>query len=100
MKKPLLATLGVAGACAACCSIPLVLPLLGGTAVAALLAGWGLELGAALKVLISAVLVAAVGAVLWAKRSRKLDCQNPGSSAAVACVPPPNGCGCGPKATA
>jgi hypothetical protein len=30
MKKPLLATLGVAGACAACCAIPLAVPMLSG----------------------------------------------------------------------
>ena len=93
------AALGVAGACAACCTIPLLVPLLGGTAVAALLAGWGLELGAALNVIIAAALVAGVGVVLWKKRKRKADCQNPGSPAPTACTLPPNGCGCGPKAT-
>lgn len=98
MKKPLFAALGVAGACAACCSIPLLLPLLGGTAVAALLAGWGLELGTALNVLFAAALVAAVGAVLWLKRRPKADCQNRGSSTPAACTLPPGGCGCGPKA--
>lgn len=99
MKKPVFAALGIAGACAACCTIPLLLPLLGGTAVTALLAGWGLELGTALNVLMAAVLAAGVGAVLWMKRRRKADCQNPGSSTPVACTLPPNGCGCGPKAT-
>lgn len=98
MKKPLFAALGVAGACAACCSIPLLLPLLGGTAVAALLAGWGLELGTALNVLIAAALVVAVGAVLWVKRRRKTGCQNPGSSTPAACILPPGGCSCDPKA--
>ena len=105
MKKPLFAALGVAGACAACCSIPLLLPLLGGTAVAALLAGWGLEIGVALNVLIAAALVAVVavvavvGAVLWMKRRPKADCQNPGSSTPAACtLPPGGGFGCGPKA--
>ena len=98
MKKPLLAALGVAGACAACCSIPLLLPLLGGTAIAALLAGSGLEAGTALNVLIAAALVATVGAVLWIRRRRKASCQNPGSSTPAACTLPPGGCGCGPKA--
>jgi len=98
MKKPLFAALGVAGACAACCSIPLQLPLLGGTALAALLAGWGLELGAALNVLIAAALVAVVGAALWMKRRSKADCQNSGSSPPAACTLPPGGCGCGPRA--
>ena len=97
MKKPLFAALGVAGACAACCSIPLLIPLLGGTAIAALVTGWGLELGTALNILIAAALVVAVGTVLWLKRRGKPGCQNPGSSTPSACTLPPNGCGCGPK---
>ena len=80
MKKPLFAALGVAGACAACCSIPLLLPLLGGTAVAALLAGWGLELGTALNALIAAALVALVGTVLW------MDTEGDRSFPAVRCA--------------
>lgn len=32
MKKPVLAVLGVAGACVACCTIPLAIPLFGGAA--------------------------------------------------------------------
>ncbi|RCW66077.1 hypothetical protein [Pseudorhodoferax soli] len=99
MKKPLFAALGVAGACAACCSIPLLLPLLGGTAVAALLAGWGLDVGIALNVLIAATLVAMVGAVVWLKRRPKAGCENPSTSTQAACALPPGGCGCGPKAT-
>src|SRR5690349_9639120 len=39
MKKPLLAAAGLAGACAACCAIPLAIPLLGGLSAAGLL-GW------------------------------------------------------------
>jgi len=98
MKKPLFAALGVAGACAACCSIPLLLPLLGGTAVAALLAGWGLDVGVALNVLIAAALVAMVGTILWVKRKRNGACENPGTSTQAACILPPGGCGCGPIA--
>ncbi|MFN9470607.1 hypothetical protein [Acidovorax sp.] len=42
MKKPLLATIGLAGACAACCAVPLLVPILSGLSVAGL-AGldWG-----------------------------------------------------------
>ena len=99
MTKPLFAALGVAGACAACCTIPLLVPLLGGTAVAALLAGWGLELGAALNVLYAAAVVAGVAVDLCVRRNRKLDCQNSASPAPAACTLQPNACGCGPKAT-
>lgn len=98
MKKPLIAVLGVAGACAACCTIPLLLPLLGGTAVATLLAGWGLELGALLNLFIAAAVVAAVAATLWVKHMRKARCHNAGDSAPASCTLPPGGCGCGPKA--
>ena len=97
MKKPLFAVLGVAGACAACCSIPLLLPLLGGTAAAALLAGWGLNLGTVVNLLIAIVLVASVGAVVWIRRGRKPGCENSSTSTPAACTLPPGGCGCGPK---
>lgn len=36
MKKTALAALGVAGACAACCAIPIALPLVGGLSVVGL----------------------------------------------------------------
>lgn len=34
MKKPLLTTIGLAGACAACCAVPLLVPIISGLSVA------------------------------------------------------------------
>ena len=39
MKKPILAAVGLAGACVACCSIPIALTLVSGLSAAGL-AGW------------------------------------------------------------
>lgn len=36
MKKHLLTTVGIAGACAACCAVPLLVPILSGLSVAGL----------------------------------------------------------------
>lgn len=36
MKKPLLTTIGIAGACAACCAVPLLVPIISGLSVAGL----------------------------------------------------------------
>lgn len=33
MKKPLLTTIGLAGACAACCAVPLLVPIISGLSV-------------------------------------------------------------------
>jgi len=72
MKRPLLATLGIAGACAACCAIPLALPLLAGFSAAGLtaldwrsLSGWALPLIAGIGTMLL------VGVVLWAVRRRR-----------------------------
>lgn len=92
MKKPLLATLGVAGACAACCAIPLAVPLLGGLSVAGLVAlDWtGLVSVAAAPVgaAIAATLLAG-GALWWHKRRKATaSCAAPAHGAA------PASCGC------
>ncbi len=97
-KHPLLATLGVAGACAACCAIPLAVPLLTGLSVAGVTVfdwqgwigsnGWALPAGAGIG---TALLV---GVALWIARKRRASaCASPlGTSAAKA-----GGCGCGPR---
>lgn len=93
MKKPLLAGVGIIGACAACCAVPLALPILsglsGGTLAGAL--GWDhLSGGAAAALAVGASAVAA-GLVLWLSKRA-----NP---QALSCaVPLPGqrsgGCGC------
>lgn len=90
MKKPVLAALGVAGACAACCAIPLAIPLLGGLSFAGL--GWlgwetlasspgpGLLLAGAALIAVSLVM-----AGVRFRRSRKNRCapQAPAGACAV-----------------
>lgn len=105
MKKPLMATLGLAGACVACCTLPLALPLLGGTFVGGLagLYGWS---GGAVPTLLAAALVgtAAVGLALWRRqRSRRAACPatpagpaGPAEGRHCATVPQAGACGCGP----
>ena len=98
MKKPLLATLGVVGACAACCAIPVVLPLLGGSALAAALAAWGLDVGWPWTATLSALALTglALGArQLW--RVRQSRCTEAAPPASTACALPRGGCGCGPQ---
>ena len=84
MMKPLLALLGVGAACAACCAIPLALPLIGGLAVSGALgaiAGWQLALGAGV--------LAAIAGAAWRLRRRPRACAlKPGPENTTAC-----GCG-------
>jgi len=68
VKKPVLTALGVAGACVACCTIPLAIPLIGGTAAVGV-ASW---LVATFKVsldLIILVAIAVFAAVVWGARA-------------------------------
>jgi hypothetical protein len=74
MKKTALATLGVAGACAACCAIPIALPLVGGLSVLGL-TGLGTSLffadyGWVLALAVLAV-AAMVGALAWRSLRRQ-----------------------------
>ena len=99
MKKPLFAALGVAGACAACCAIPLALPLLGGTAVAALVAAWGLDLGTNIDWTVAAIFAAgSAGFLIWSRRRPQAACDKNGTS--TSCTLPPGGCGCSSKSSA
>lgn len=94
MKRPALATLGVVGACAACCAIPLAIPLMSGLSVAGLASiDWdclsvGGEVAAAGAGLAAATLV---GAGMWWHRRQTAanKCAAPEPAAATA------GCGCG-----
>ncbi len=75
MKKPVLAAVGVAGACAACCAIPLLVPLVGGVSVGSLIAmasgdWWGLSSKAPVIASVIAVAVL-VGVATWLARRRR-----------------------------
>lgn len=68
MKKSILALLGIGAACAACCAIPLALPMMAGFGLAGLgLAGFGWE--AAL--LLTAASMLAMGGLHLLRRRRK-----------------------------
>ena len=87
MKKPLLALLGLAGACAACCAAPLLAPLLAGLVAAGVMAPIG---GAALAA--AALVVVVAGVAVWRLRKRQA-CN--AQQAGLAChTAPGTGCGC------
>lgn len=101
MKKPALAALGVAGACAACCAIPLALPLVGGLATVALTGlGTSLFFTDYGWVLAAAVLALAgvAGALVWRRlRRQPTACAVeplPEAKASPGCAQ--SGCGCSP----
>lgn len=105
MKKPVLAVLGVAGACAACCAIPLAIPLWAGLSAAGM--GWlgweGLASGSAL-LLAGAGMIAAtlIAAGLMARRSRKTTCAVQAPDKACSVNPDKaqaGSCACAPGAT-
>jgi hypothetical protein len=101
MKKPALAALGVAGACAACCAIPLALPLVGGLSVVGL-TGLGTSLfftDYGLMAAMAGLAVAGVaGALVWRRLRRKpaacAAAPLPLAQAAPACAHPT--CSCSP----
>ncbi len=99
MKKPVLATLGLAGACVACCTIPLAIPLFGGAAALGLTSWLGVNAGISLELLVLVVMAsiaAAVwGALVWTRRRRARQCgaDAPGGST-CAVGPDASGCGC------
>ena len=105
MKKPLLTTIGLAGACAACCAVPLLVPIISGLSVAGLVGlDWN-RLAASqgyLAIVLGVAVALAVALGLWLARRRRT---------ASACAAPitPNGgesqlassCGCsGPSKSA
>ena len=99
MKNKALAALGVVGACAACCAVPLAVPLLGGATVSglALLGIAQLPLGVVDAVLIAvAGGVAAIGAGVWFLRQRRKHGAKgtEGASCTVGATKDAGGCAC------
>lgn len=83
VKKPLLATAGLIGACAACCAVPLLIPVLAGISAGALtLAGLNAWLadGHFLAVGAGVVAVTLAGWGIWHVRRRSA-CALPGVEA-------------------
>ncbi len=95
MKKTIYGALGLAGACAACCAIPIAFPMLAGASLAGA-AGWAA--GDSLMIAGGAAAVVA-GAIFWTRARRakagaacapKTDPAN----AACACAASPDAKGC------
>jgi len=95
MKKPALAAMGLIGACAACCAIPLAIPLISGLSVAGLASiDWGgLTMGSELAIVAGLAAAGLVTSGLWWHRRR--------TAAAQCALPTPaaSGCGCATKAS-
>lgn len=98
-----MATLGLAGACVACCTFPLAVPLLGGTFIGGLAAQYGWSNGTAATLLSAALAgTAAVGVALWRKQRSKRDvCRAtpaaPAAESHCAIGAQAGACGCAPK---
>ena len=91
MKKTLLAVLGLAGACAACCTIPIVLTLVGGLSVAGVAAWIAGNQAAQLAVAgLGAVLLVGIG--VWRARRAGVNCANVQASSCTRS--PTAGCSC------
>ncbi|WP_169167271.1 hypothetical protein [Acidovorax sp. SRB_24] len=75
MKKPLLTTIALAGTCAACCAVPLLIPIMSGLSVAGLI-GLDWERLAANQGYMASVLgvvaTLAVALGLWVARRRRI----------------------------
>lgn len=105
MKKPVLAVLGVAGACAACCAIPLAIPLWAGLSAAGM--GWlgweGLASGSGLLLAGAGMIaVALIVAAIMARRSQKTACTVQATDQACAVTPgkpQARTCACAPGTT-
>ena len=98
MKKPLLTTIGLAGACAACCAVPLLVPIMSGLSVAGLVGlDWNrLAVSQEYLAIVLGVAVAlAVALGLWLARRRRAT-----STCAAPSAPyggelqPASSCGC------
>ena len=102
VKKPVLTALGVAGACVACCTIPLAVPLFGGAAALGLTSWLGVHFQIGLEWLVL-VVMASMAALVWgtmvlARRRRAKTCESgPSSGSACAVSPDAEGCGCAPR---
>lgn len=99
MKKPVLAALGVAGVCVACCTIPLAIPLLGGAAALGVTSWLVTTLGIRLDLLIllgiASIAVLVWGARAWIHRRRAKTCASePSSASSCAVTAEAKGCSC------
>jgi hypothetical protein len=99
VKKPVLAALGVAGACVACCTIPLAISLLGGAAALGvtswLVATLGISLEQMVLLGVASIAVLVWGARAWTRRHRAKPCASESSSASSCVVTAEaQGCGC------
>ena len=95
--KTLLATgLGLAGACAACCAVPLLAPVLSGLSMAAWAVPAGLVWSPEIGIIAALAGVAAGGGLWWARQRRAARaCASAPQLAAVASAPPLAGPACG-----
>lgn len=91
MKKPILAVLGLAGACAACCSIPIALTLVSGLSAAGV-ASWVSGDQTAQIAVAGLALLAGVG--IWVWRSRRADTSCATAPATGCATRSAGGCGC------
>ena len=99
MKKPLLTTIGLAGACAACCAVPLLVPILSGLSVAGLI---GLDWRQMtsnpqyMAVVIGTTVALAVALGLWlVRRRRATRACAPATAPGNGDTPTASSCGCG-----
>ena len=97
MKKPILAAVGLAGACVACCSIPIALTLFSGLSAAGL-TGWLLS-DVSGPMAATALAVSVLGALwVWKARRAHAACATGNVPACSAeATGDSAGCGCGPK---
>ncbi len=97
MKKTLLAALGLAGACVACCSIPIALTLVSGLSAAGLVAWLADSLTAQTALAIATALLAAgLGFGMWRAKGKTACVDTP--AGASCSTGGPAGCTCAPGA--
>ena len=99
MKKPILATLGIAGACAACCAIPIALPLISGLSVAGLVGFDWQQFTVSrefLAVAAGSTVAIVAGLAMWSARRRRAAsaCASSGSAPVALQTQTENACGC------
>ena len=99
IKKPVLGAIGLAGACAVCCTIPIAISLIAGMSAGGLasLIGWdGLMDGTLVPVGAGLVAALLVGIGLWwSRRSKATACKTEATVAAtVNCGYGTSGAGC------
>jgi hypothetical protein len=92
MKRTVLATLGVVGACAACCAIPLAIPLMAGLSVTGLAVLEAAYFNTGIGLVVAVAVVAGIGA--WLVRRRKRACLADAEGAACRTEGAAKGCGC------